>query len=470
MVNIVMWKISWLVSSLLFSNAAFAAPQPVIWHEGTKDIRGATQRYSYHEAFIEWQTPMGDWYDKAGNYRGDLPFSMLNTDQASDDWLRWDLTAMLQQLPPQQELALLLRSQPDSDGYVLFASKEKNFRLAPSLVLEYQNGDRSRLSATMDSYLDTSTHRSLGQRKTLKISEQNPVLLRFDLSNTASRPLKSAILELHRERQSGSPHIGVYQLQQPALISPAYPAQLATQAVFTEDFSQPRWAAQWQDISPGSQMTRVAAPAREPGLYALKVSFTTQRNVALNISLYTKQLLGAEPDSLFFEYDLYLDRNWLKGEGGGKFPGFAGTYGRAGWGGRKADGTNGWSARGQFLSAIESDDDLKGLTPLGSYLYLAGSTQSHGEVHPWRQRISKLQRERWYKISQQLTLNTPGKTDGELIVWIDGQLVMHRTDLNFRSIAALKIERLWFNFYHGGADKPRHDMDLYISNVRVARP
>ncbi|WP_333609507.1 polysaccharide lyase, partial [Arsukibacterium sp.] len=444
-----MLKINWLLSALLCSVGVLAQSQPVLWHEGTKDIRGATNRYSYHQAYIEWQTPMGDWFDKNGHYLGDAPYSLLQVDAKADNWLIWDLNTLIPHISTTAQLDLLLRLQPNSSGHLMVASKEQGYQVAPSLVLEFNDKKRMRINAVMDTYLDTSTYRHLGGRNTLRVSEKNPLLLAFDLSQIDRAKLSAVKLELHRQRQSGTPAIGVFLLRQPTMEDPVYPAQLAEHSIFNEQFTRSNWMTDWQDLAPRSNIERVQAPAHSSASHALKVSFSTRQNLALSMSLFTQKLLGAEPDSLFFEYDLYLAKNWLQGEGGGKFPGFAGTYGRAGWGGRKADGTNGWSARGQFLSAISSDDQLKGLTPLGSYLYLNGSNQSHGEVHPWRQHSSKLTRERWYKISQQLTLNTPGKNDGELQVWVDEKLVLHRSDLNFRTVPELKIERLWFNFYHG---------------------
>lgn len=470
MVNIAMLKTNWLASLLLVFGTAQAQPQAVLWHEGTSNIRGATNRFSYHQAYIEWQTPMGDWYDNAGQYLGDVPFSVLQIMARGDNWQSWDLSKLLITIKAMPQLDLLLRLQPGSSGNVVFASKEQGYKLAPALVLEFKDKRQQRLNASMDSYLDNTTYHDLGTNNILRVSNKNHLLLAFDLRQLAITDLKSAKLELYRQRQSGKPEVGIYLLQQPEMKTPRYPAELAANSIFTEDFSRWYWMLRWQGINHRNLMKRVVAPERAEGSYALKVSFSTQQNLALNLSLYMEKLLGYEPESLFFEYDLYLDANWMQGAGGGKFPGFAGTYGRAGWGGRRNDGTNGWVAQGLFAELINSTDAFDQRTPLGSYIYQANSRQSHGEHHYWRQLASKIERERWVKISQKLSLNTPGETDGELLVWVDEQLVLHRTNLNFRTVSELKIERLWFNFYHGGADKPQHNMDLYITNVRVALP
>ena len=45
----------------------------------------------------------------------------------------------------------------------------------------------------------------------------------------------------------------------------------------------------------------------------------------------------------------------------------------------------------------------------------------------------KLQPGRWVEIEQEVVLNTPGKADGLLRVWVDGKLGLERKRLNFRS-------------------------------------
>ena len=53
--------------------------------------------------------------------------------------------------------------------------------------------------------------------------------------------------------------------------------------------------------------------------------------------------------------------------------------------------------------------------------------------------------------------------------WLDGRLVMEKTDIRFRDTAELKIESIWLNVYHGGAAPSPRDMSLYIDNVVVAQ-
>jgi hypothetical protein len=51
------------------------------------------------------------------------------------------------------------------------------------------------------------------------------------------------------------------------------------------------------------------------------------------------------------------------------------------------------------------------------------------------------QRDRWYCVELMVHANTPGRNDGEVKYWIDGQLAGDFPDLNVRSISTLKLDR-----------------------------
>lgn len=169
---------------------------------------------------------------------------------------------------------------------------------------------------------------------------------------------------------------------------------------------------------------------------------------------------------MHFRYYLRLGENW-KPLVSGKMPGFAGTYNRAGWGGRRSDGVNGWSARGAYKVAAAARGAEYGL---GSYIYHADSSTKFGDLVGWNLgKTGVIDKNRWYSVEQSVRLNTPGKADGELKAWLDGTLVFHRTGLRFRDVPDLRIETLWMNVYHGGVDTAPSDLSLYIDNVVIAR-
>jgi len=203
---------------------------------------------------------------------------------------------------------------------------------------------------------------------------------------------------------------------------------------------------------------------------ALSVTIPKGGNLALNHQLRFAAWPGGEPDEAFFRYHLRLADNWNPAVDGGKLPGFAGTYGVAGWGMRPADGTNGWSARGAFMRYDAKNDPDSPWRAIGTYAYTASTEGKSGQVWGWNLGpTGRLTRNRWYSVEQYLKLNTPGQSNGVFRAWVDGQLAFERTDLHWRDVNRLKIESVWLNVFHGGTARTDRDLTLYMDNLVVAR-
>ncbi|CAN5185142.1 hypothetical protein BH23VER1_BH23VER1_24370 [soil metagenome] len=171
-----------------------------------------------------------------------------------------------------------------------------------------------------------------------------------------------------------------------------------------------------------------------------------------------------EPEALYARYYLRFGDSWDPGRGG-KLPGPAGTYGRAGWGGRKVDGTDGWSARMGFHRSKVRE----GETQLHFYTYHVDMKGIYGENLAWSiDDLGSLKNGQWYCIETYVAMNTPDKSDGVLRGWVDGKLAMERTDLRFRTVPDLKIEGFWLNLYYGGKWTAPQDMDVYFDNVALS--
>lgn len=122
---------------------------------------------------------------------------------------------------------------------------------------------------------------------------------------------------------------------------------------------------------------------------------------------------------------------------GGKLPGFYGGTPRSG--GVIPNGYDGFSTR------IVWQSNGKGAL----YAYLPTSV-TYGTVvgsGTWFFRGG-----RWMDVSQAVKLNTPGFSDGEVAVWIDGSLVHKECNLVFRSTENLKIDGVFFSTFFGGND------------------
>ncbi len=182
-----------------------------------------------------------------------------------------------------------------------------------------------------------------------------------------------------------------------------------------------------------------------------------------DLSFYFDDQIGSEPEEIYFRYYLRFGNDW-KTVMGGKLPGIVGTYGRAGWGGRRANGTNGWSARGRFTPAED------GKIQIGFYSYHADMKGKVGSGWEWTKgKRGLLRRNRWYCIEQYVKLNTPGKNNGIVRGWVDGKPAFVKKDIRFRDVPNLKIERVWFEAYHGGSKTAAKDHHLYIDDVVISR-
>jgi len=202
---------------------------------------------------------------------------------------------------------------------------------------------------------------------------------------------------------------------------------------------------------------------------ALRVSIRKGKQLGIDLRYYFLDHLGFEPEEIYMRYYLRLADDWRPVDGG-KLPGMAGTYGRAGWGDRPTDGRNGWSMRGTFSQPGSKGDQFEGKTSIGSYAYLANAELRTGASIGWPNAgLGLLSRNRWYCIEQHVKLNDPGAANGAFRAWVDGHLAFEDTKLRFRDTDALKIETAWFDVYHGGLVVAETDLHLYVDNVVIAR-
>jgi hypothetical protein len=122
---------------------------------------------------------------------------------------------------------------------------------------------------------------------------------------------------------------------------------------------------------------------------------------------------------------------------GGKLPGlFGGTVTS---GQHIPDGTNGWSTRYMWRRGGAGE----------VYAYLPSSVihgTSLGRYSWW------VTPGRWQCLEQAVQMNTPGKADGVITVWLAGRQVYQQTDVVFRTTASLRIDGVFFSSFFGGGD------------------
>lgn len=122
---------------------------------------------------------------------------------------------------------------------------------------------------------------------------------------------------------------------------------------------------------------------------------------------------------------------------GGKLPGLYG--GRMNNGRKIPDGTNGFSTRYMWRTGGAGE----------VYAYLPTSV-AHGTSlgrGDWTWPTGT-----WTAVEQHVRLNTPGRPDGKVQVWLNGTPAFEQDGLTFRTTATLQIEGLFFSTFFGGGD------------------
>lgn len=460
------------------------------WAEGTPGKSdGATRDYYNRAGLLRWRNFMGDWRDAENAPQGGAPFA--STSVVDDDrgkWVEWDISSLVRRWiegdDPNQGMFLRVI---DAGGAIVFCSREHpRSEQRPQLVVKGERGSLT-LAPQADTFLDRSTYRSQGAGELLRVSgDSQHALLRFTLDRGKIGAVSMATLRLYTTRQYGSSTVGVFRCAQGHDLPPSEPIfGLAAKSsfdkglrsdasvIFSTDFESEKWAAEWTNAGHLKVIDTVDADPRrrfEPLRgKALRVRIAEGSTGALNTTFKFMREIGKEPEEIFVRYYLRLASDWNQTLQGGKMPGISGTYGVAGWGGRKSDGTNGWSARGSFHLSIPRDNPLGGLHPIGTYCYHADMQGRYGNIWLWQNDYRGfLESNRWYSIEQYLKLNTPGKKNGIIRAWVDGRLAFEKSDIRFRHVDSLKIEQVWMNVYHGGTKPSPYDQHLYIDNVVIA--
>ena len=121
--------------------------------------------------------------------------------------------------------------------------------------------------------------------------------------------------------------------------------------LFTCDFEDKNWHEKWE-MSARRDLVEIVSADDEREFRpldgkALRIKVKKSGHYGASLEYRFRKNHGNEPESVYFRYYLRFADDWNP-QRGGKLPGLAGTYGRAGWGGRPVDGKNGWSARGLF--------------------------------------------------------------------------------------------------------------------------
>lgn len=457
--------------------------QAAKWSDNT-----ATREFYNAAAKLPWDKKLGDWRDVIGEPWGKKPFSEVTfVSEPYGGKLRIDVTTLLKHWERQgfNTEGFFLKGLEGSTVIDFHSQQASQSEVRPKLVVSTRI-NRLVFNPVNDTYLNSTTFKPLGKQDKLQLTRSSPVLLDFDLSDLpANEAIKDAYLELSVKKifKRDQLRIGVFEVAPAPNSSQSKrdskglaAAYIMDQGIakdpdvyFASDFEQTDWKKGWVD---GGKMGRVVDDSEGNSYQPLSgrsISATMKagENLALNQRFKFSKNDFSEPQEAYFRYYLRLGDNWNQFSGG-KMPGFAGTYGIAGWGSRRPSGTNGWSTRGAFIKTFLFGGEK--VTSLGSYVYHLGQGGDYGNTWAWNLgNAALLKNNHWYCIEQYVKLNTPELADGVLKAWLDGQLVFEKTGLKFRTSDVLKIEEVWMNIYHGGVAPSPIEQTAYIDNFVVAR-
>jgi hypothetical protein len=492
--------LEFVASSLFaFVCVAVACAAPDDWAEGavgTDD--GANRDFYNRRAALRWRNPEGDWRDADGVQQGPKPFATASIAGNQSEPAEFDVTGLVRDWVSgkSRNKGFLLRR---TAGSARFHSREAEKTANRPQLVVVVNGKPQSLEAVADTHIVGSTVKAQGSNQRLSVSGIRPALIRFDLSGLQGAAKTATAIQTAALRlvpaDSGSGEVAVFACDQGAEVTPVeprfgiaarYPGDQGIEkdadVLFATGFESENWEDEWTSIRKyegGANETVAAHPEAkfEPlDGKALRVRVRKGSTSALNGTYKFQKEHGYEPEEICFRYYLRFGDDWNQTVQGGKMPGISGTYGNAGWGGRRVNGQNGWSARGSFALTFPAGNPLAGKQRLGWYCYHADMKGFYGNQWAWSEGYrGYLDNNRWYCVEQYCKINTlakdgeEGKRDGILRAWIDGRPAFEKTDIRFRDVDTLKIEQIWMNVFHGGTQKSPYDQHLYIDNVVVAK-
>ncbi len=130
---------------------------------------------------------------------------------------------------------------------------------------------------------------------------------------------------------------------------------------------------------------------------------------------------------------------------GGKLPGLCGGPENVS-GGRRADGSNGFSARLMWRREGRGE----------AYVYHKNQPENYGHSFAFPDDF-RFPTNEPVKVRLAVSMNSAGKRDGVLRVWVtlQGQgerLMVEQTDMEWRSAETFNVDSLYFETFHGGND------------------
>ena len=235
--------------------------------------------------------------------------------------------------------------------------------------------------------------------------------------------------------------------------------------LFFETFETAEWWKRWGMRTPPKNLKLVQEAAVEgEGKAVAKIRFIRGGHYGSGWQWKITPAL----EEAYLRYYVKFEKGFDFGRGG-KTPGLMGWAPgkQAGWGGRRANGTNGFSTRICWHRG----------GAIVMYTYHADQRSRYGDGFETRtkDRPARWVSDRWYCMEVHMKLNTPGtrrgekgKHDGVVELWRDGVLIGRKTDVRYRDLATMKIDCLFINAYFGGTWTSPKDQHIFYDNIVLA--
>jgi len=160
-------------------------------------------------------------------------------------------------------------------------------------------------------------------------------------------------------------------------------------------------------------------------------------------------------EEMYLTYYVLFPIGW-DGKKGGKLPGLVGG---PEWptGGKNVTGSNGFSARYMWRP------DSK----LVIYLYHMDQPGTYGENF---ELYHNIETGKWIKFTQRIKMNTVGKSNGEVQVWVNDEESLFLTNIRFRTVESVKVDKVYFSTFYGGNTSdwgPVKDESIYFDEFMI---
>ena len=484
-------KIAFFFLLILLSNYSFGGEST--WSEGKCDaskniFEGATRDFYNRGAGKAWKNKQGDWLDAKLTPQGNKPFTNVNIKAKK----KYDIVSINETILAKYWQRKIIPNHGffirrlKGDKPIFFSKDQKKNQLSPHLIIKTKLKTYN-LTAIADTELNLSTYQCINSNALL--NSYHNLILRFDLSQVKEDILEANLqLTLAKNTQTSSLNIYAVDIESDFYfrklgITDNYTNDESLKhdkhVLYYEDFDDNQWRDKW-GISYWGSTYRITDQNKHESFIplnksALEITIAKGKHSGISAHYPLKNMpfnTSKEIKFAYLRYNLQLGSSWSLSTSG-KLPGFAGIYGntsdRAGWGGRKSDGTNGWSARGMITPSLSNENILADRTPIGSYIYHADMKYPYGDEKPWTLNdISVLKKNVWYTIEQYVHMNTLGKNDGVLKAWVNGILVYSQNNIRYTDNPLIGIESVWLDVYHGGNATAPKDLTLFIDNLVVA--